>query len=397
MKKILMIPEGNWLAHVSRPLVFAKVLRSHGFEMLFACSGKHSHLPAQAGFSTHPLFTKEPEYGLAKARRLGSSYDDFLVRKYVESEIECISELKPALVVGDFRITLSISTELLHIPYISILNAYWTNFYSARSTFSESMWITQVLGQRLASLPLIWALVLRWAAGPFNRERRRRGLRPRGNMFDIMASRTLNLLVDAPEFAPTKNLSSKFRYTGPIIWEAPAETPRWLSTLDPKKPIIYLTIGSTGSRQSSVNVLEAFGNTDYQIIVSTGEMVRLSESETPPNFYVADYLPGIRIMEICDLVICHGGNGTIYQALSKGVPVIGIPTMHDQEINMDRIVDLEVGIKLSKRRSDSQRLVKAVKKVLSDPKYLKNTRRFQKIMSKYDAPRTGARLIEDLL
>jgi UDP:flavonoid glycosyltransferase YjiC (YdhE family) len=80
----------------------------------------------------------------------------------------------------------------------------------------------------------------------------------------------------------------------------------------------------------------------------------LSESETPPNFHVDDFLPGIRIMEICHLVICHGGNGTIYQALSKGVPVIGIPTMHDQEINMDRIVDLEMGIKLSKRRLDSQ-------------------------------------------
>jgi UDP:flavonoid glycosyltransferase YjiC (YdhE family) len=42
-------------------------------------------------------------------------------------------------------------------------------------------------------------------------------------------------------------------------------------------------------------------------------------------------------------------------------------------------------------------LVEAVKKVLSDPKFLKNTRRFQKIMSKYDAPWTGARLIENLL
>ena len=146
-----------------------------------------------------------------------------------------------------------------------------------------------------------------------------------------------------------------------------------------------------------MNVIEAFGNTDYQIVVSTGEMVRQTESETPPNFHVADYLPGIKIMEVCDLVICHGGNGTIYQAISKGVPVIGIPTMHDQEINMDRIVDLEMGIKLSKRRIDRQGLVEAVKKVLSDPKFLKNTRRFQKIMSKYDAPWTGARLIEDLL
>lgn len=397
MKKILMIPEGNWLAHVSRPLVFANVLRNKGYEVLFACSGKHSDLPRQAGFPTHPLFTKDPEHGLTKARRLGSSYDDFLVKNYVESEIECLSKLKPALVVGDFRITLSISTELLDIPYISILNAYWTNFYSARSAAPESMRITQLLGQRLSNLllPLIKPLVLKWAAIPFNRERRRRKLKPCGNIFDIMASKILNLLVDAPEYAPTQNLPSNFRYVGPIIWEPPVETPPWLSGLDPKKPIIYYTLGSTGSRESAVNLIDAFANTDYQIIVSTGEIARLSK--TPPNFHVAEYLPGIKIMGVCHLVICHGGNGTIYQALTRGVPIIGIPTMHDQEINMDRIVDLGVGIKLSERKLETQGLIEAIEKILSDPHYLQNARRLQEIISKYNAPHTGARLIEDLL
>ncbi len=52
-------------------------------------------------------------------------------------------------------------------------------------------------------------------------------------------------------------------------------------------------------------------------------------------------------MEIADLVVCHGGNGTIYQALSHGRPVIGIPTIPDQAYNMRMVERLKLGTSIT--------------------------------------------------
>jgi len=94
-------------------------------------------------------------------------------------------------------------------------------------------------------------------------------------------------------------------------------------------------MGSTGYARFFEQAIEIFGNSEYQCIMTTAGMVSLSC--IPENFYVTDYAPGSKIMEKSDVVVCQGGNGTIYQAMSKGVPIIGIPTMHDQEFNLAQL------------------------------------------------------------
>ena len=49
--------------------------------------------------------------------------------------------------------------------------------------------------------------------------------------------------------------------------------------------------------------------------------------------------------EAADVVVCHAGNGTIYQALSQGKPIVGVPEFHDQEFNMQRVETFGVGLR----------------------------------------------------
>jgi len=42
-------------------------------------------------------------------------------------------------------------------------------------------------------------------------------------------------------------------------------------------------------------------------------------------------------------VICHGGNGTIYQALAYGVPLLASTSIFEQEYNMERIREMKLG------------------------------------------------------
>jgi len=42
---MLVMPDGNWLAHTSRPLEVAKLLRKIGHDIVFAGEGNYMELP----------------------------------------------------------------------------------------------------------------------------------------------------------------------------------------------------------------------------------------------------------------------------------------------------------------------------------------------------------------
>jgi UDP:flavonoid glycosyltransferase YjiC (YdhE family) len=154
-------------------------------------------------------------------------------------------------------------------------------------------------------------------------------------------------------------------------------------------------MGSTGYARFFEQAIEIFGDSEYQCIMTTAGMT--IPENVPDNFYIIDYAPGSKIMEKSDLVVCQGGNGTIYQAMSKGVPIIGIPTMHDQEWNLDRVESLGIGIHLSELNFRPAHLEEAVRKILSANSYRRNAEVYKEILKRYNGPYTGAKYIDSFL
>ena len=397
MKKILVMPDGNWLSHVSRPFEIAKILREMGHNVIFASDGNYMRLPREAGFKIFPIKTISPDRVLAVSRSGRVNWYGYsLLKECVEEDLKLFNNLKPDLVLGDFRLSLSTSCEYANIPLAVTLNAAWTNYYDVRIKAPEHLIFTRILGKRIATwlAPWIKNRIVILDSSPYRKLRIEKGLTPCTNIWDIWRG-DLNLIVDIPEYGPTKNLPPDFHYIGPIIWEPEIDVPDWLEKIDPERPTIYFTMGSTGYDRFFEQAIEIFGNSEYQCMMTTAGMVNLSY--IPENFFITDYAPGSKLMEKSDVVVCQGGNGTIYQAMSKGVPIIGIPTMHDQEFNLDRVVDLGIGIHLSELKFKPSNLVEAVEKVLTHKSYKKNVYKYVKIIEKYDAPRKGAELIDSYL
>lgn len=396
-KKILVMPDGNWLSHTSRPFEIAKVLREMDHEIIFASDGEYMKLPRDEGFPVIPIKTIAPERVLACSRNGRVNWYDYsLIEKCVEEELSLFDKTKPDSVLTDFRLPLSTSCELANIPLTVTLNASWTNYYSIRVKAPEHLRVTRIFGKRLTTLftPWIKDFIITFDTRPFNKFRRKKGLSPRKNIWDIWRG-DLNLIVDIPDYGPTENLPEDFHYIGPIVWEPEMESPDWLETLDSRRPTLYFTMGSTGYTQFFEQAIEIFGNTNYQCIMTTAGMADIQH--IPDNFYVVDYAPGSKIMEKSDLVVCQGGNGTIYQAMSQGVPIIGIPTMHDQEFNLDRVESLGIGIHLSELKFKPAHLVEAVEKILSEESYKKNALQYKNILERYNGPSKGAQLIDSYL
>ena len=157
-----------------------------------------------------------------------------------------------------------------------------------------------------------------------------------------------------------------------MVWEPKNGSIKALQTLDPNRPTIYFTLGSTGLPELFKKVIQDLRNTEYQVMLTTGDQVNLAElNPLPDNFYMDSYIPGSAIMKRSQVVICHGGNGTIYQALGAGLPVLALPTHVDQKANAHLLAKQMAGLMI-KPGDLVQVMPSSVKHLFSDPSFRDN-------------------------
>jgi len=382
-KTILISSFDNVLAHVGRPLLIANELRAMGYRVVFAGGGANFKLIEENGFETQPLAHLNKETLIRSIRRLFMGvglWTEERLEEFVQDELRIYKEIQPSLVLHDTRPSIPISARVAGIPCVSVTNAYttwygttsWRIFHPLLHPFLE---------------PLRRFLVIR----PHNRIRRKYG-QPRTRPREMMYDGDLVLMADVPEYAPTHNLPDKYKYIGPLSWEPNIPLPAEFSDLNPDKPLIYFTLGSTGLPHLFRGVIDQLKGSEYQLVITTGLQIKPSQLEPlPENVFATTYLPGNQMIETCDLVICHGGNGTTYQALGAGVPIIAMPSHGEQWQNAALMEEQGVGIVI--KPVDVGDIKFAVDRILSDGYYKRNAFRMQKIINHHNAPRKAAQLI----
>ncbi len=373
LKTVAIFADGGFLSHVTRSFEVGRtVARCFGHRVVFVGEGAYMHIPRNAGFEVRPVYTVDREVTMKLIRRAGlcslSWWRDECDR-LVRSDLDVLGELKPDLVVGDMRWSLCTSARVLKIPYVAITNAAWTRWYAEPIELPAGHLSTHLLGDRLSRrfFPKVKNLLTWYYSLGYTDLRKRYGLPPVNSIFDLIEG-DMTLLADIPEYMPlTADAPPSFRYVGPILWQADLPVPSWLARIDPNRPTLYFTMGSTGDTQFFDEAIRVFGDSDYQILITTGDQVKIPNP--PSNIFVEDYAPGQVLMAVADAVVSHGGNGTVYQALSSGVPTIGFPSIFDQEINMQRVCALGAGVRMWRSQYSALSLKRAVETVLGDPSY----------------------------
>ena len=229
----------------------------------------------------------------------------------------------------------------------------------------------------------------------YTKLRQRHHLPPVHSIYDLIEG-DMTLLADIPEYmATTPQMPDNYRYVGPILWRANLPVPSWLARLDRRRPTLYFTMGSTGDAQFFNEAIRVFGDTEYQVLITTGGLADLGR--VPSNIFVEEYANGEALMDVSDAVISHGGNGTVYQALSRGVPIIGFPSIFDQEINMQRVAALGAGLRMWRSQYDARALKAAVEQLLGDARYRERCQRLAHSIAYYNGPRRAAVHINHLI
>lgn len=326
-------------------------------------------------FPHHPIHTVPSEEVLLKIAQGRLFYNTRTLRKYIAADRKILNEIAPDVVVGDNRLSLSVSARLAGIPYIAIANAYWSPQARRRFPLPDVPW-TRFFGVRPVSIlyrlyrPLIFALyclLLNWL-------RRKHGLSSLGwDLCRIFTDGDYTLYADVPELVPTYNLPANHRYLGPVLWSPDVKPPTWWHSLPTDRPIIYATLGSSGGKNLLQVVLNALADLPVTVIAATAGRNHLKN--VPANAFVADYLPGEAAAARSAVVLCNGGSPTTQQALAAGVPVIGLPSNMDQHLNMEALERAGAGVLLRTERLNTEGVAAAVKQVLSGAEFRQAARR----------------------
>jgi len=394
VRRLLFVSEAVTLAQVVRLATLARALDPARFEVHFAAARFDEMIFAGTTFTRHQIHSLSPETVAARVASGRRIYGRRTLRRYVDEERALLRAVGPSLVVGDLRLSLSVSAALEIVPYASLINAYWSPHVLRVEFPLPDHPIVSLLGVRLAAryFPKALPAVFRHFAQPVNALRAEHGLPSLGSVSDVLTHGDHTLFPDVPALIPTRDLPAHQKYLGPVLWSPAVPLPPWWDALDPQRPTIYVTLGSSGRIERLPLVVGVAAGLGYQVLVATAGRSRLGA--VPRHVYVADYLPGHLAARRAALVVSNGGSTTGYQALAEGRPVLGIAANLDQHLAMTAIADAGAGLLLRSGTLMRQPLADALGRLVSEPSYTQAAGRLRDEFARWNAPATFAAFVE---
>ncbi|WP_245774257.1 glycosyltransferase [Rugamonas rubra] len=350
-KKILFVAEAVTLAHLARPLALAAALEPARFMAQLACADGYEQFLGAGAPPRWRIHSVAPAQFLAALAAGRPVYEVATLRRYVEDDLHLFQQAKPDLVVGDFRLSLSISARRAGLPYVALSNAYWSPYVPQHYPLPDIP-LARLRPLALASAlfqlarPLAFALHTR----PLNRVRRQYGMASLGwDLRRVYTDADRTLYADVAELFPPRDMPASHSYLGPVAWSPPLAPPPWWAELPADVPLVYVTLGSSGQQRLLPLVLQALA--PLPVLVAAATAGRAAPPRPPANARIADYLPGGLAARRARLVVCNGGSLSSQQALAAGVPVLGIAGNLDQFLNMRGIVAAGAGAVLRADRA----------------------------------------------
>ncbi|OGK13131.1 hypothetical protein A3A93_04190 [Candidatus Roizmanbacteria bacterium RIFCSPLOWO2_01_FULL_38_12] len=266
-----------------------------------------------------------------------------LIKKVISEEIRLMEKINPDGVISDSRYSATVSAihKGIQVFFISGTNTLPGTFYIPRTPFNA---FTRFL------IPFVEFMIKRFKDNIVSTLVKNSNL-PVSS--EEVWNKPTYLIPEFPGYVPIKAKSIvNYHYIFPISWKGfKFSTPPWLSKIKPDGNTVYLTFGGTGfDSKKLIEITEALLKSGYRVLVSSGTIVDPSKFVKHKNLFVEKFLPGQEVAKRVDLVVCHGGHGTIMDAIIQNKPVVTIPFNPDQLFHSARVAELGMGLYISKFR-----------------------------------------------
>lgn len=303
-------------------------------------------------------------------RDLRDNFADRLARRRAADLLPLWRERQPDLVVCDeVDFGAMIAAERLGIPYASVV-------VIAAGSFVRPELIAE----------------------PLHRLRAEHGLPPDPDLAMLCRHLVLSPVPPSfrdPAFAPPAT-AHPFRPVDSLRSES---APHWIAELE-GAPTVYFTLGTVFNVESGdlfARVLAGLRSLPLNVVATVGHQIDPAElAPQPANVRIRRYIPQSAILPRCELVVSHGGSGSVIGALAHGLPSVLIPMGADQPLNAARCRALGAARTLDAIAASPEDVRDAVAEVLAEPSYRIAARRLSDEIAALPEPAHAVGLIERL-
>lgn len=377
--------------HAFPAIALGKELTARGHEVALQTWRKWREHVEREGMAFHAA----PEYQVFPTRERPLKPYEAVVPAAAETR-PIVREFEPDVVVSDIlTLAPALAGELEGRPCATLIPHPYPPPATGIPPYGlGAMPPTRAIGRalwRMLSVPM--SAGLERGRLELNETRRRVGL-PALPYSHNGISRSLCLVGTFPQLEYPRSWPGSVHVTGPLLWEPPADA---VSPPAGDAPLVLVapsTSQDRGHRLLEV-ALRGLADLPVRVLATYNRRVPIRPIRVPPNARLVEWLSYSRTMPTADVIVCHGGHGTVARALCAGTPVVTVSAAGDMAENGSRVQWAGAGLSLPGRFLSPRALRWCVKRVLEDPLFSSRASELAAWHRRHDGAKTAARLVED--
>jgi hypothetical protein len=177
----------------------------------------------------------------------------------------------------------------------------------------------------------------------------------------------LTIVGAPPSWFDGHSLPANTHFVQPMEPEpAPGESVTALLDSEDERPLVYVTFGTAFNTPDLFQlVFDAVADLDVRVIATIGMNNEAGDLEVPGNVRTVPFLSQGLILEHADLVVAHGGYGSLTGALKRGLPVLSLPLAPpDNRFNAAQLVKLGAGLALGQDERTPEHVRRSLRRLL---------------------------------
>ncbi len=376
--------------HVFPAIALARALQGRGHEVMVESWEQWQDVVEDVGLR----FTAAQEYIVYPPPEAGTPAGKSVADAAL-ALLDMLGDYEPDLVISDIlTVAPSMAAEKLGITRATLIPHVFPVQEPGLPLFSLGAMPPRTPIGRLAwrgAMPLVRMGITRGLV-EMNKMRDRVGIRP---LDDLTAGTDQGLAMVAtfPQLEYPRKWPETARITGPMFFELPWEE---IPIPAGEEPLV-LVAPSTAQDPMCVMLraaLDGLADEQVRVVATTNKHRPIERLDVPDNAILEPWLSYSQLMPEADLVICHGGHGTVARALDAGTPVLCCPAVGDMAENSARVQWSGAGLSLPRRLLGPKSLRRAVRKILGDPSYAERTAELSAWSRENNGAERGAEEVE---
>ncbi|MCP3944560.1 MAG: glycosyl transferase [Desulfobacteraceae bacterium] len=323
--KFFFGPGNNSLSHITKCLSIMDIISSRGHEVFIAVAQKYSKFIKKTGYKYFILpGIQDDDSGFPSIRWF---HNPEKIVHCIRAEVKLLEQLKPDRVLGVFSFTLKISAGIAGVPYDSLI---------CGCMLKDSEDVLGFHGNEpdLTSQQINMETFFYYATQKMNGALKCLTPNKIDDIRDLFEGER-TFLWDFPEFMPVP-LKKNFIHLGPISYKKWETDPRGTNFLqNNKEPLAVISFGTCSGKQDVVRRLARICiEAGFKVLVAAGGQKKYLNLVQEGSKIAAHLFADLdAALSAATLLITHGGQLNVFEALQKKVPVMVMPFQPEQAHN----------------------------------------------------------------